>query len=173
MFSSTLQDMGPKDKELHRIVATCIIHKDGPLRHGSSEASKYLITRRALNKKAWPGKWTVPGGGLTIDDYIGEKPNSHGVWYNTLEKTLRRELEEEVGLEVGKIDYLLDMTFIRPDKIPVVTLSFYAPFKSGEVKLNSESIDHAWVGADEVHNYELIAGIDEEIKMVDDILNEK
>ena len=150
----------PENKELHRIVATCIIHKD----------NKFLITRRALNKKAWPGFWTVPGGGRTVDDYAGEETNHHGVWYNALEKTLRRELKEEVGLEVGKIDYLLDMTFIRPDKIPVVTLSFYAPFKSGEVRLNPESIDHAWIGADEVQKYELIDGIDEEIKMVDKIL---
>ena len=52
-----------------------------------------------------------------------------------------------------------------------MTLSFYAPFKSGEVTLNPESIDHAWIGSDEVQNYELIDGIDEEIKMVDSRLN--
>lgn len=147
----------PENRELHRIVATCIIHNNG----------KYLITKRALNKKAWPGKWTVPGGGMTIDDYIGLEANSHGVWYNALETTLRRELEEEVGLEVGKIEYLLDMTFIRPDKIPVITLSFYAPFKSGEVKLNPESIDHAWISADDARNHDLIDGIAEEIGLVE------
>lgn len=153
----------PDNKELHRIVATCIIYNDG----------KYLITKRALNKKAWPGLWTVPGGGMTVDDYIAEKANDHGVWYNALEKTLRRELIEEVGLEVGKIDYLLDMTFIRPDKIPVVTLSFYAPLASGNVTLNHESIDHAWIGADEARKYDLIDGIAEEIEMVDKIINKK
>ncbi len=43
-----------KYRELHRITSTAIIYKD----------DKYLITKRALNKKAFPGKWTVPGGGL-------------------------------------------------------------------------------------------------------------
>lgn len=153
----------PENRELHRIVATCIIHKD----------NKFLITRRALNKKAWPGFWTAPGGGLNVDDYVNEKANSHGVWYNALEKTLRRELLEEVGLEVGKIEYLLDMTFIRPDGIPVVTLSFYAPWKANEVKLNDESIDHAWVTLKEAEKYDLIGGILEEIEMVDRILKAK
>ena len=160
----------PENKELHRIVATCIIHKDGPLRSREGEASKYLITKRALNKKAWPGLWTVPGGGVSVDDYVNEPANNHGVWYGALEKTLRREISEEVGLEVGKIDYLLDMTFIRPDKIPVVTISFYAPFKSGDVILNPESIDHAWVSFEEAKSYELIGGIIDEIEMVDKIL---
>lgn len=157
-----MQDL-PENKELHRIVATCIVYKD----------NKYLITKRALNKKAWPGLWTVPGGGLSIDDYIDEPANDHGVWYNALEKTLRREVLEEVELEVGEIKYLLDMTFIRPDKIPVVTLSFYAPWKSGEVKLNPESIDHAWVTLEEARKYELIAGIINEIEAVDKILGKK
>ena len=153
----------PENRELHRIVTTCIIYK----------ARKYLITRRALNKKAWPGLWTVPGGGLTVDDYVEETANSHGVWYSALEKTLRRELEEEVGLEVGPVSYLLDMTFIRPDKIPVVTLSYYAPWKAGEVKINSESINYAWVTLEEARKYGLIGGIVDEIEMVDKILSGK
>ncbi|HEY4498234.1 MAG TPA: NUDIX domain-containing protein, partial [Candidatus Paceibacterota bacterium] len=91
-------------------------------------------------------------------------------WYYALENTLRREVEEEVGVEMGKIDYLLDLCFIRPDDIPVITLSFYAPWKSGEVKLNSESVDYAWTTAEETKNYELIEGIGQEIEMVDKLL---
>ena len=55
-----------KNKELHRISSTAIIVKDG----------KYLITQRSLNKKAFPGKWAVPGGGLETDDYTSEPPSS-------------------------------------------------------------------------------------------------
>ena len=55
-----------KDKELHRIAITAIIYND---------EGKYLITKRSLTKKASPGKWTVPGGGLNIDDYINSKPS--------------------------------------------------------------------------------------------------
>jgi len=152
-----------KDKELHRIALTAIIYNsDG----------KYLITQRNLEKKAFPGKWTVPGGGLETDDYINSKPTTlAGQWYNALENTLRREVREEVNLEISKPKYLLDLTFIRPDGIPVVVLSYYASYSSGEVKLDSESVDYRWVTLAEAKNYDLIDGIWEEIEMVDKILN--
>ena len=156
-----IKPMDIQNREMHRVVSTCIIYKGG----------KYLITKRALTKKAWPGKWTVPGGGLEIDDYANTPANKSGVWYFALENSLRREVQEEVGLEVGKVSYLLDMTFIRPDNIPVVTLSFYAPWKSGEVKLeDNENIEYAWISCGEAKNYDLIGGIREEIEMMEKIL---
>jgi 8-oxo-dGTP pyrophosphatase MutT (NUDIX family) len=124
-----------------------------------------------MEKKVYPGKWTVPGGGLDIDDYVKETPNEDGCWYFSLEKGLRREIIEETGIEVGKIEYLLDLTFIRPDNVPVITLSFYAPWKKGKVVLSGEEVDFAWVNRKELKSYDLIAGIREEIYMVDDILN--
>ena len=150
-----------QNRELHRIVSTAIIYKDG----------RFLITRRSLNKKVFPGKWTVPGGGLEIDDYVDTPPTTaDNQWYFVLETSLRREVREEVGIEMGKVDYLLDLAFIRPDNMPVITLSFYAPWKKGEVKLNPENIEYAWVLAEEAKNYNLIKGISEEIEMVDKIL---
>lgn len=148
------------DKELHRIASTCIIYRD----------KKYLLLQRSLEKKAFPGKWTVPGGGLSIDDYINLPKTTSEHWYYAVENSLRREIKEEAGIEVGKIDYLCDMTFIRPDNVPVVILSFYAPYKNGEVKLDEDSINHAWVTYEEAKNYDLIEGILDEIKMVDPVI---
>lgn len=152
--------MQSQDKELHRVVSTAIIHKDG----------KYLILKRSLDKKVFPGKWTLPGGGLTVDDYISVQKTTPDAWYFSLTNSLRREIMEESGLEVGKLNYLLDLTFIRPDGLPVITLSYYGDWKSGEVKLNKESIDYGWVTAEEAKNYDLIEGILEEIQMADKIL---
>ncbi len=151
-----------QDVELYRVTSTAIIHKDG----------RFLITKRSLNKKAFPGKWTVPGGGLESGDYINTPPTtkSDKVWYSVLDNNLRREILEEVGVEMEKINYLLDLVFIRPDNIHVLTLSFYAPWKSGEVKLNEENIDFAWISASQIKDYDLIGGIAEEIIMVDKIL---
>lgn len=153
-----------KNRELHRIVSTAIIYKDG----------KFLIVQRSLDKKVWPGRWTVPGGGLEIDDYINTPPTTKSnIWYFALENSLRREVQEEVGIKMGKINYLLDLTFIRPDNIPVITLSFYAPWKKGKVNLNCENIAYAWVSAKETKKYDLIEGISQEIEMVDRILKGK
>ncbi len=149
------------DKELHRVAITAIIYND---------EGKYLITRRALNKKASPGKWTVPGGGLTIDDYI-HLPSSvegdHPQWYGVIEKGLIREIKEEVNCEVEKPEFLLDLAFIRPDNIPVLVLSYFAKYKSGEVAYDEATIDHAWVTLEEAKKYDLINGIWDELEMIE------
>lgn len=152
--------MEVKHRELHRVVVTAIIIKDG----------KYLITQRNKQKKAWPGMWTVPGGGMEVDDYIATPKTTEDAWYFAVETTLKREIKEEVGLEVGRSKYLLDIVFIRPDGIPVITLSFYCNWKSGEVKLDEENIDFKWVTSEQAKNYALIPGILGEIEMVDKIL---
>ena len=152
-----------KDRELHRIALTCIIYKNG----------KYLLLKRSLNKKVFPGKWTVPGGGLEVDDYINTPKTTKDHWYFALENSLRREIKEECNLEVGPVKYLLDIAFIRPDNIPVVILSFHAPYKSGEVKLEEkESTDYAWATYEEAKKYDLVEGLLKEIEMVDKILKE-
>lgn len=146
--------------ELHRVTATAIIHKNG----------KYLIVRRSLNKKAFPGRWTVPGGGLEVSDYINTPKTTSDAWYYAVENSLKKEIREEAGLEVKNIKYLLNLVFIRPDNVPVVTLSYYCDWKSGEVKLNEENIDYKWITSGEIKDYDLIEGIPEEIEMVDKIL---
>ncbi len=146
-------------RDLHRITSTAIIYRDG----------KFLILRRALTKKAFPGKWTVPGGGLEVDDYINTPKTTADLWYFGLINSLKREIKEECGLEVGKLKYLLDITFIKPEGIPAIILSFYTDYKSGEVQLDEDSIEFAWVTYEEAKNYDLIDGILAEIEMVDKI----
>ena len=154
-----------KYRDLHRVTATVIVYK-------SDET--YLITKRSGTRKVFPSNWTVPGGGLEIGDYINTKPSHIGYqWYGALEKTMRRELKEEANISVGKLEYLLDLVFIRSDGIPVITLSFFAPYKGGKVKLNDESTDFKWIKAKSSKNFDLIPGIDEEIIMVDKILKNR
>ncbi len=156
--------MDIKDKELHRIVPTAIIY---------TPDRKYLITRRSLTKKAFPGKWNIPGGGLSVDDYINTPPTHGNQWYYTMQRTIEREVMEEVNLKIGKAEYLLDLTFIRPDGIPVLVLSYYAPFVSGEIKMDEDTIDYKWVTLGEAGKYDLISGTLEELEMVDKILLER
>jgi len=57
--------------------------------------------------------------------------------------------------------------------MPVIVLSFYAPFKTGEVKLDEDNIEFAWATYEECKNYDLIDGILDEIRMTDEILHGK
>jgi 8-oxo-dGTP diphosphatase len=156
------------DKELHRISITGIIYNN---------EGKYLITRRSLEKKAFPGMWTVPGGGINTDDYVHTPPTTKaGQWYNVVEATLRREIREETGVEVEKPEYLLDLTFIRPDNTPVIILSYFCKYASGEVVIDKDggdTIDFAWVTLSEMRTYDMIDGIIEEVEMVEEILKKR
>ena len=54
--------------------------------------------------------------------------------------------------------------------MPVLCLSYFAPYVSGEVILDDEATEFAWITVDEVENYDFIDGIDQEIRNVDNIL---
>lgn len=155
-----------KDKELHRITTTTLVYKPD---------FTYLITKRAMHKKVMPGKWTIPGGGMNIDDYIHTTPSTEGAmqWYGAVENSLRREIREEVNLEVGKPEFLVDLTFIRPDGIPVLCLSYFAPYVSGEVKLDEDATEYKWVTLEEARKYDLIDGIWDEIRQIEEKLKSR
>ena len=152
----------PLDPRLHFVVATAIIVKDG----------RYLIAKRSEREKAFPGKWTVPGGKLVTSEYreLPKSVKNYEGWYGLIDWLVRKEVREEVGLEIGPLGYVTDVVFFRPDGYPVVTLSFWAPFRSGEVRLGKDLTDHAWVTLEEAKAYDLIEGIGDEIRQVDDIL---
>jgi hypothetical protein len=48
----------------------------------------------------------------------------------------------------------------------------YGDYASGDVKLQDSMTEFAWISADEVGKYDLIEGIDDEIKMLDKFLKE-
>ena len=158
--------MNDVEKELHRIVTTCLVYKPD---------FTYLVVKRALYEKVMPGKWTIPGGGLSIDDYVDTPSSTRGAkqWYGVLEQSLRREIKEETNLEIGKPESLTDLTYIRPDGIPILCLSYFASYITGEVKLNEEATRFAWITADKAEEYDFIDGISGEIKEVDKILKER
>jgi 8-oxo-dGTP pyrophosphatase MutT (NUDIX family) len=160
----------PIHNELHQIAVTGIIW-----RISENKGREYLITKRSPHKKVMPNRWTVPGGGLEATDYMKVDPSylneESPQWYNAAEKTLRREIREEVGLEVSDVNYLLDLVFIRPDGVPVLVLSYYCKYESGEVVLDVDATEFAWVSIDAISEYDLISGIDHEIKLADERLN--
>jgi len=135
------------------LVATAIIIKD----------NKFLITKRSENEKHYGGMWTVPGGKLDRDDYLLIKKNSANLHYNVLENTIKREVLEEVNLEIKDIDYVTSIVFEREGNIPTMIISLSCKYKSGEVRLDKDSVDYKWVTIEEAKNYALIDGIYDEL----------
>ena len=143
---------------LHEVAITAIVVKD----------EKFLITRRAKNKKRFPGMWTVPGGKLETSDYTVLPKDTDDCWYNVLERVVRREVREEVGLEIKNIEYVTSLTTIDKEGIPVLIISCMADWKSGEVVLQiSEADQFAWVSLEEAKSYDLIGGIYEELQVAE------
>lgn len=145
--------------QAHYLVVTVILVKDG----------KFLIVKRADWEKAFPGKWTVPGGKLEVLDYALRKKDTSDHWYNIFENLAKREIQEETGLKIKNINYVTSMVYIRSDKIPTIIVSLWAEPKdeSSGVKLCNALTDFKWVTLQEAKNYDLIEGIYEELEILD------
>lgn len=128
-----------------------------------------LILKRSMREKVHPGKFCVPGGKLEWKDLDINNPtrvNGEVLDYqDAVERLLAKEVKEEAGIQIGKeLVYINSVAFIRPDGIPVILIKFGGKYESGEVTLEEGGFDDfAWVNAEEVKNFDCIAGIAEEV----------
>ena len=160
------------DPRLHFVTATAIVARDrADSSAGTRRVPEFLIAKRAPTEKAFPNKWTVPGGKLVYSEYKGlPYKTEFPQWYRMMDWLVRKETLEEVNVEVRDVRYLTDLVFMRPDGYPVVTLSFWCRYVSGDAKPGKDLTEVAWVTADEAKQYDLIDGIAEEIAEVAHLL---
>ena len=112
--------------------------------------------------------WTVPGGKLETDDYINLPKETKDYWYNVLEKVLKREVMEEVGLEIKNIEYVTSLATVHGDGNPSLVISAMADWASGEVTLQKDETDKfEWVSLGEAKKFELLDGIYDELVMAE------
>ena len=132
------------ENKKHIVAITAIIK--------NQEGNKFLIVKRSVNEIAFPGKWAFPGGKV-------EKGQ-------TILETLRREILEEVDLEIEDYKkYLKDYTFVRPDGHNVVGLSYFVRAKSERVRLSKDLEDFRWITPEELKDFDCIQGMEEEVNL--------
>jgi nucleoside triphosphatase len=110
---------------------------------------EYLICKMPDNRGVFPAKWGLPGGGIEK----GEK----------MEAALRRELREELCLEVDEIKPLFfkdgEHQKLFADgsqrRIYMIFLLFSCVATTAELQLSDEFIEYAWVPADSLLSYDL------------------
>ncbi len=110
------------------IVTAAIIEKD----------SKVLLARRKSDQKL-AGKWEFPGG--EVED--GESP----------EECLKRELEEEFGIQAEVGEYITSNKH-HYDHISIELIAFHVTYISGSFEL----VDHEeiqWAKPEELLDYDL------------------
>jgi 8-oxo-dGTP diphosphatase len=91
---------------------------------------RYLMIIRGMNESTAPGTLSFPGGKV---ERAGETPD-------ILEATLRREIREETGVEVGaELVYVHSRSFIGGNADrglkPILDLLFLCRYQSGEAQV--------------------------------------
>ena len=126
-------------------VITCFVMYD----------KKLLLLKRSDKVNAYKGKWNAIAG--FIDEIV------------PLEKKIYEELEEELGIDkkhVSEIkvkehfelyDEKINKTWII---FPVLALLKKEP----EIKIDWEHTDYRWINPEEIKNYDVVPGLDENLK---------
>ena len=105
---------------------------------------------------------------METSDYLKLPKDTQFYWYNVLERTLKREVSEESGLEINNIEYITSLATVHEDGSPSLVISCIADYVSGEVKLQEGETDKfAWANLEEAKKYDLIDGIYDELVMAE------
>jgi len=119
--------------------------------------SEILLLQRSLKSGFDPGLWELPGGKLEYGENLVE--------------ALKREVKEEVGLDIEVGRPFKTWHFIK-DPFWVTGVTFLCDYISGSVNLSSEHGDHVWIDPKEYKNYPLSTSMEEQITSYLELLNE-
>lgn len=115
---------------------------------------KILIAERSPEEGHEGGKWSILGGKI---ESIGEE-------HDVLLKNIKKEILEEVGVEIfDDIVLVHDNTFTRNNGDDVLALVFVCKYKSGEAKPLEDTADVKWIAKEEINNYEFAPNVKEYI----------
>ena len=97
-----------------------------------SKDDKILIIQRSETEDMFPGFWGIPGGTMEISD-------------KSIEDCLRREIMEEVGVEIGNIQFLTS-----ENSNGKIYIKFTALYVKGEIHALDGVASVNWLGLNEL-----------------------
>lgn len=103
---------------------------------------RYLMVVRGAAEEHAAGTLSFIGGGVEAAD------QGDGI----LENTVRREIREEVGIDVAEVSYVLSRSFVVGDQTPVAYMLFLCLYRAGEVQISDpgEVADALWLAPDAI-----------------------
>lgn len=115
--------------------------------------SRILLIKRAFEPSA--GKWSIPGGAVELGERV--------------EEAVRREVREEVGIEIEDVELLGIYDSIVRDsngdvKYHYVIVEYLARARSPEVTPSGEVAGYAWVSLDELEKLEITPSLRETLR---------
>lgn len=104
------------------------------------KGNKYLIAKRRSDDPQAGGLWAIPGG--KVDNELG---------MDIMEETVKREIKEEVGVEVkDPLKYVCSDAFIRSGGQHVVGIVFLVDYKSGKARPLEDQDEVRWMTLEEI-----------------------
>ena len=124
--------------------------------------NRVLLIRRG--SPPLEGEWSIPGGMLELGE--------------SLREAVRRELEEETGLEVRVHDLIEAFDRVTMDadgkcRYHFVILDYLCELISGEARANSDVVDVAWALEEELDRFSLTPTATRVVKRAFEMVRER
>lgn len=149
--------------DLFTVVVTCVVLYKYP----KCNTIETLILKRGNEEKEGPGLWTVPGGKVEQCD-LGDPEVIEGstIWRNVLLRAIIREVREETSIHMKMAMPIphKEVVFERGDGTLTLVLTYCSLYQNKPtIILGDEVTEYQWVEQDELHKYEFINCVREDI----------
>lgn len=116
-----------------------------------NEEGKYLVLYKSETEEINPNEIDIPGGRMKFGESV--------------EESLKREVEEEIGINIEVEKPSRVWGFVK-EALHLVGITFLAKYISGEVKLSEEHTKHEWIDKNKILTGDYPKWIKEEFKVI-------
>ena len=109
-----------------------------------------MLIKRTTEARGDYYHWEFPGGRLEF----GESPM----------QALKREINEETGLEVEKLILLNAWNSFKDECTEIIGLTYICTANGDNVMLSKEHRDYEWVTYEEMNDYNLVKGMSRQLE---------